>query len=156
MELWKPIPSSPQFAVSSEGHIYDRRDKVFVKPRVSPHGYVTVAVRGSNGRDVRKYVHTIVAEAFLGASYGRRISHVDGDLQNNRAVNLRWVLSSQLDNPTNSRKRAVKIVETGQVFDSIKECADAIAGAPNRVSNVLVGKRGTYKGYHFHYADKAA
>lgn len=54
------------------------------------------------------------------------------------------------------RKVPVKIVETGEVFDSIKACADAIGGTPSVVSNV-VNKRYGYvsvQGYHIVHADE--
>lgn len=54
------------------------------------------------------------------------------------------------------RKVPVRIVETGEVFDSIKECADVIGGTPSVVSNV-VNKRYGYvsvQGYHVVRADE--
>lgn len=48
----------------------------------------------------------------------------------------------------------VKIVETGEVFDSISECADAIGGSVGSIHDAVYGNRTrqTHKGYHFELA----
>lgn len=46
-------------------------------------------------------------------------------------------------------KRPVRIVETGEVFDTIRSCADAIHGNRRHISDCLNGKLKTHKNYHF-------
>lgn len=45
----------------------------------------------------------------------------------------------------------VRIVETGEVFNSISECAEYIGGSPGAICDVLYSNRGrlTHKGYSF-------
>lgn len=49
--------------------------------------------------------------------------------------------------------RAVRIVETGETFNSISECADAIGGSAVSICEILRGhnRRATHMGYHFEY-----
>jgi len=47
----------------------------------------------------------------------------------------------------------VKIVETGEEFESITSCARAIDGSPGSIHDVLTGRRETHKGYHFIFAN---
>lgn len=49
--------------------------------------------------------------------------------------------------------RAVQIVETGETFNSISECADAIGGSAGSICEILRGhnRRETHMGYHFEY-----
>lgn len=49
--------------------------------------------------------------------------------------------------------RAVQIVETGETFNSISECADAIGGSAGSICEILRGhnRRSTHMGYHFEY-----
>lgn len=49
--------------------------------------------------------------------------------------------------------RAVRIVETGETFNSISECADAIGGSAGSICEILRGhnRRATHMGYHFEY-----
>lgn len=54
------------------------------------------------------------------------------------------------------RKVPVRLVETGEIFESIKECSDVIGATPSVVSNV-VNKRYGYvsvQGYHVVRADE--
>lgn len=49
--------------------------------------------------------------------------------------------------------RAVRIIETGEVFGSARLCALAIGGAYGDVYLCLRGERYTHKGYTFEYVD---
>lgn len=53
------------------------------------------------------------------------------------------------------RGKKVQIVETGEIFDSISECAKAIKGSPGTIHDILYGKRNrqTHKGLHFNLVD---
>lgn len=48
----------------------------------------------------------------------------------------------------------IRIVETGDEFDSISECARFLNGSDGRIHDALTGYNDihTYKGYHFTYA----
>lgn len=45
----------------------------------------------------------------------------------------------------------VRILETGEIFDSISDCASAIDGSPGAIHDIINGnrKRQTHKGLHF-------
>lgn len=47
--------------------------------------------------------------------------------------------------------KKIMIVETGEVFNTIRECAEAIDGSPGAICDILNHKnnRITHKGYHF-------
>lgn len=47
----------------------------------------------------------------------------------------------------------VQIVETGEVFNSITDCAEYINGSAGTIHHVLTGQRNTHKGYHFELVD---
>lgn len=55
------------------------------------------------------------------------------------------------EEPIIKERRKIMIVETGEVFNTLRECAEAINGSPSEICNVLNNKRGhkTHKGYHF-------
>lgn len=60
-------------------------------------GYHHVSLHKNSGRDVRRQVQTLVAEAFLSESWfeGAQVDHVDGIRDNNHVSNLRWVTPAQ-------------------------------------------------------------
>ena len=43
----------------------------------------------------------------------------------------------------------VKVVETGEVFNTVFQCAKAINGNDADILRCINGKRKTHKGYHF-------
>lgn len=60
-----------------------------------------------DGKKHRRYVHRLVAHAFLGESYfdGATVDHINGDRRDNRAENLRWVTVSENTRMQNSDGR---------------------------------------------------
>ncbi len=102
LEIWKCIDSlDGLYQASSFGNIrsIDRvvprgnnyltlKGKV-LKQHLGNHGYLTVSP-SLDGRNRRKTVHRLVAEAFCGVSK-LTVDHVDGNKLNNRADNLEFV-----------------------------------------------------------------
>mgnify|MGYP001809888964 CR=1 FL=1 len=61
---------------------------VCLKPRPNPAGYLRVGL-GGNARD--RYIHALVAEAFIGPRpKGLDVNHIDGDKTNNAVDNLEY------------------------------------------------------------------
>jgi hypothetical protein len=59
-----------------------------------------------------------------------------------------------LDRRIKNTNKAVMIIETGDVFDTVKECAQAIDGYTNMIHKCLKGTAESHHGYHFRYIDK--
>jgi hypothetical protein len=103
-----------------------------------------------------------------------QVNHIDCDRQNNHFMNLEWVTPSENIkwgvhkgniNPIKGSIRAaeinpkpVRIVETGETFDSVKRCAEYFDVKPTNVSRVLVGERKgqRFHGYHLEFVNKEA
>lgn len=75
------------YQITDNGDVINRRTGRTLTPYVGDRtGHLRVTV---NGR--QRYVHRLVAEAFLGPpARGMEVCHNDGDPSNNRAANLRW------------------------------------------------------------------
>lgn len=56
----------------------------------------------------------------------------------------------------NPSARKVRCVETGEIFDTIKEAATQKNANKNHISSCCAGKRKTSGGYHWEYATKAS
>lgn len=52
--------------------------------------------------------------------------------------------------------RAVICVETGEVYRTAQEAADAVDGNKNRIQEICTGKRKSHKGYRWRYVEVAA
>lgn len=82
--------------------------------------------------------------------------HCDEDLLNNHIDNLEWRTRSETvkrsytsGNKKPWREIPVRVVETGIVYENMKECAIDIGCDPADIRKCLLGERRSAKGYHF-------
>lgn len=54
---------------------------------------------------------------------------------------------------TGGAPKTVTIIETGETFRTVRECADYIGGHSSGISNVVYGKRKSHKGFTFYYEE---
>lgn len=123
------------------------------------YGYPKVTLC-KNGSKTTRHVHDIVARAFVdGYKPGLEVNHRNGDKHNNHSTNLEWVsgadnLRHAYSNGLNKGPcKKVRVVETGVVYASEKECAESIGGTKSGVNGCLKGRRHTYKRLHYEYVD---
>lgn len=153
-EVWKDIEGFPGYQVSDHGRVRNKTTGTILRPGLGGNGYYTVALyKNKKGRS--KYIHELLADAFIGKrEKGMTINHKDGDKTNNDISNLEIVtykenLRHAYENGLNKHPKPVKIVETGETFDSLKECANAIGGHSSNIVKCLNGELQSHKGLHF-------
>lgn len=116
-EIWKTIPSQPKYEVSNLGrvnHIRTGRLRMFQKCK-SGKGYYGFNTRW-NGINKIFYVHSCVAEAFIGVrEKGMVVDHIDRDIFNNHLSNLRYCTPKE--NSRNS-DRMHNIINNGKLIGS--------------------------------------
>ena len=162
-ERWKPIDGYPNYSISDHGRVRSiaRGTPREMKTKEDRYGYPKVTIR-SNGTSSTVNVHQLVARAFVnGHDETMQVNHINGDKHDNRASNLEWVTVG--DNLRHAYKtglnvgprKAVRIIETGDIYASEKECAASIGGILSGVSNCLQGRRNTYKGFHYEFVDES-
>jgi hypothetical protein len=157
MEIWKPLRNFPSYNGSTEGRIMNIRTQRILQP-VESEGKMKVTLRRNNIQYTVK-LHRAIAETFLGEHPGMDVRHKDGDYTNNRVDNLEWVTRSELIANAYGRgtkvayqKIPIRIVETGRIYDSIKDCANDIPCHPSYIRDCLSGKRIHVKGLHIERA----
>lgn len=157
---WKQIEEFPNYEVSESGVVRNVNTKVELKHKIDK-GYHRVTLY-DNGKPTRKPVHQLVAETFHGKHPNKsEINHVDGDKSNNHICNLEYCSRSEnlkhafrtgLKQPSGGLKgRAIRVVETGKIYESIHECGRDLGCDPGHISHCLAGGRKSHKGYHFEY-----
>lgn len=166
-EIWKPILGyEGYYEACNKGYIrsVDRLVKckngvrispaTILKPSLGQWGYEQVTLRKEgNKKTVR--VNRIIAQTFIpNPNNLPQVNHIDGNKTNNCVDNLEWCNASHnmkhcFDNRMSDWTTKIRIIETGEVFNSKAECARKICGHVSLIDMCLKGKRKTHKGYHF-------
>lgn len=174
MERWQIIESNPNYEVSNTGRIRrigrDKDHSVSVNTR----GYLKTDLYQNSVRSSAR-VHRLVAEAFIpNPEHKPEVNHKDGNKLNNTVDNLEWVTKKEnckhawdtglvspsrsmlgRRNPNSGRKgKPIRIVETGEIFESSIECEKAIGGNNRHINDCLRGRQNTHRGYHFEYVNE--
>lgn len=123
------------------------------------HEYPSVSIYNKNGRkDI--LVHKVEMETFYNRKHSNLdVNHIDGVKNNNNIKNLEWCTRSEnikhaystgLKHPSGPNgPYKVKIIETDEIYDSVRECARAINGSQAHISRCLSGEYKQYRGLHF-------
>ena len=91
MPRWSTISESEKYQVSDDGNVLGPSGRI-LKPTLLQIGYYSVAISLGNHKVVRKYIHRLVAEAFLGEiPKGSVVNHKNHDKLDNRLTNLEIV-----------------------------------------------------------------
>jgi hypothetical protein len=87
MQAPKSIPDYPNYCISEDSTLYNRKTKNILRPNAQ--GKVTL-YNPYNTRQVG--IDRLVAEAFIGSPPNKRcrVTHIDNDRHNCQASNLRW------------------------------------------------------------------
>lgn len=158
MEKWLPINDFPKYEVSDKGNVRNAQTGKILHHGKNPKGYHIVSLY-KNGGQYTKKVHRLVCSAFYGEpGNGFEINHKNGDKSDNSLSNLEWCTGSEnIQHAYNSglrkppRMKKVKIVETGEVFESMSDCARAIGGTVSGIYDCEAGRQDTHRGYHFEW-----
>lgn len=169
-EQIRKVVDNDNYSISNDGIVKNKTGKEKVL-RERKDGYLEVQLYRDGIRS-HKRVHRLVAEAFIPNPENKPdVNHKDGNKHNNSVDNLEWVNKSENmqhayrtglakphasygmlghKNPNAGRKgNKVMIIETGEIFNSIKDCAIAIGGSDRRICDCLKGVSDSHRGYHF-------
>lgn len=156
MERWAKVRDNPAYEVSDEGRVRNAKTGRILKTQVNPNGYEHLTLRKDN-KQVAARVHRLVADAFYDGDHtGLDINHDDGNKLNNRLSNL--VVCTHKENIDHafrtglkkpSRQIKIRVIETGEVYESIRACARAMGLDQSMICQSMVGKMRSVNGYHF-------
>lgn len=117
MKQFAECPNYPGWSACDDGSVWHNGNAMTYFVKTS--GYVQVTV-GENGKPKNYYVHHIVADAFLGSMPSfLQVDHINGNKQDNRATNLRYVTCSQnvTDRPESKKQTPCRQeVIDGEIF----------------------------------------
>lgn len=158
-EEWRNISGFPNYMISNFGNVWNAKYDRFLKPQDDGRGYKFVNLC-RQGKVYPMKIHRLVALAFLQRRYDtNEVNHDDGDKSYNDLDNLEWmtptenVLHAYQTGLKIPFKRPIRIVETGEEFESILNCANAIGGDSGSIHYCLSKKRKTHRGFSFEYVE---
>ena len=86
--MFKLIGDFPDYAIYGDGRVWSNKSKKFLLPNKMPTGNLRVTLR-KEGRPHYKYVHRLVADAFVdNPNNYKEINHKDENKSNNDFTNL--------------------------------------------------------------------
>ena len=156
MEVWTKVKGLTKYEVSSEGRIRNSKTGRILRTNKNDRGYVQVCLR-ENNRQFTKSVHRLVADSFYDGDHDSfDVNHIDGNKSNNHISNLEFCTRQEninhafrtgLKEP--SRRIKVRVIETGKVYESIRECGRATGCDQSMICQYLAGALKSVNGYHF-------
>lgn len=172
------------YKVSSFGRVIsvERKDRFnrqvggeLKQAQVKGYCFVTLF---KDGKGIQRYVHRLVAEAFLPNPENKPcVDHIDTDKSNNHASNLRWATYKEnmnntltrewmTDNPIDKNKKrginnpfSVRVAMYDMnmkficTFDSLSAAARGIGVNDSSVRKVCIGERQHTHGWVFRYVE---
>jgi hypothetical protein len=149
MNTWKTINNTGGiYFVNEFGAVASRfpgKKTHHLKPKKDRAGYHTVTIL-ERGKRHTKFVHRLVAEAFLNNPFNKaEVNHINGLKTDNRLENLEWVTHSE--NMQHAHDNGLCNPITKAVFDdiqelsykSVKEAAEALGIKEGTCRNYLNG-----------------
>lgn len=165
-EQWRITQVNDRYEVSSFGRVRNKATKQILNPSVATSGYLVVNLTFPGGIQKVFTIHRLVAQTFIPNPEGKpQVNHIDGNKTNPNAENLEWVSPKENSlhahrvlecSPGACGKHPVRCVETGEVFRSITEAAEATGCSVSGIKEVVHGGKPHYTagGYHWEYLDK--
>lgn len=92
-KLFKPLKEDSNYLVYSDGQVYSKKVKRFLKGKIDNSGYQVYSLI-INGKQKMLYAHRLVAETFLENPKNLPyVHHKDENRLNNNIENLEWISS---------------------------------------------------------------
>lgn len=146
MEEWRPLIETDKYEASTDGYIRNAKTGRILQGTIDERGRVKVLLH-IHGKICARYVKRLVAEAFLGEiPDDLYIYQKDGDKLNCCLDNLAVGTRSEIIKNTyvNGKRqannaRAIRCVETGEVYSSIAECSRLTGLNPSSICRNVNG-----------------
>lgn len=155
IEEWKPIKDFENYQISNHGRVKSLRNDIILKPAISRKGYLRITLCDS-GFEKGASIHRLVMETFHPIQDMKKfgINHINEIKTDNFDKNLEWI--SLLDNNnfgtrTAKTRKPVVCIETGAIYNSIKQAAEFTGACLTSIGDCCHGRRETAGGLHWKF-----
>ena len=154
----KQIEGFSKYFITEDGQVWSEKTKKFLKSRFDKDGYVRISMKNDEGKLKTRFIHRLVAEAYIPNPEGlATVNHKDENKQNNRVDNLEWL--SQEDNiryGTGSERSRIKRIKTVYCIEldeemTTEEAAVRFGVNANSICRAASGGNKTSCGKHWRY-----
>lgn len=160
-EQWRVVKENPDYLISNFGKFKNKKTnkhrRFFLNPK---SGYFQVAFRQNGSKsDSSKYIHRMVAEAFLEKSSNSKaniVNHKNRIKTDNSLKNLEWVTPKEnIDHAVRTEKQQISVISYNmdskeiRCFKSMAEAARELKLNLSSVSQVINKKIRQTHGYYF-------
>ena len=163
-EIWETISDFPNYEVSNFGRVRNEKTGNYLTQKIGRDGHYLSVYLCNNGKENTQTIHRLVAKAFVpNPEKKQQVNHIDGNKLNNKVNNLEWctpkennihAIKTGLNHPGAYQKKPVQIIETGEIFDGVVECAKAIdADFRNVYRSLSTNGHTAVNGLHCKYAE---
>lgn len=163
-EMWRPMARFQGYQISSYGNVLDHHGEA-VEPYFNDQDILCVKVSRYEWSYDGPIWQLMLRNWWQGNRANIEFKYVDGDTTNLDIDNLlpmhrdkngflnrtQWRIDDHGERVIDRRlsRLKVRIIETGNEFDTVRELADAIGGVPTQVYAVLRGRAKSHRGYTF-------
>ena len=146
-EIWRVCVGFEDYEVSNLGRVRNIHTKRILNTHIysgnNGHRYRTVYLSNANTRETSRHVSQLVFRAFGNDNLGNHvIIYKDGDFNNCSIDNLdlvdRSTYYSRMRVFNNSKR--IRCVETGDVYNSMRQCALALGCSISHIHDCVKGK----------------
>ena len=153
---WKQIQGYSNYEVSDEGQIRNSKTGRVLKLRKNHSGYLRVGLHKNKKQKIH-LVHRLVAEAWIPNPHNKpTVNHINENKEDNRVENLEWATYAEQNEHgtrTERTQKKVRCVETGTVYDGVRDAERQTNILHSSISKACQGKYKTAGGYHWEYVD---
>lgn len=152
---WKINDRFPKYKISDRGDVISLHTNKYMTP-VYENSHRRYQLRDVNKKVIDIRADILVCETFNGpCPKGYVVSHGDGGIYDYSAKNLKWdKYEPKLTFSEQCKLKRVRLIETGEIFDSIYECSEKmnikIASLKKCLKSSYVR---TSEGYRFEFVD---
>ena len=163
MEEWKRVVIDGiewDYEVSSKGNVRNMKGHFMSKKDCGGYHQVLLSKKGTSKKLF--YVQRLVATMFIPNPENKpTVNHINEDKHDNRVENLEWATHKEQsrhgtlqERKAKNQYKKVKCVETGKIYESIKQ-ASVETGIPDgNIVKCCQGKLKTCGGFHWEYVEE--